>query len=298
MKTAVIFGSSGQDGFYLSNLLNKKQIKTICISRNSGDIIGDISNLEFVNNITKTKPDYIFNLAATSSTNHNSLFLNHNSISTGTINLLESVYRFSKKSKVFLCGSAMQFENDGTPINESTAFESNSPYSFSRIHSVYAARYYRSHLGLKIYVGYLFNHDSPLRKENHINQKIVQSVIRISKGSSEKLLIGNIKVKKEFNFAGDIVEAIWDLVSQSNFFEAVIGSGIAYSIKDWLEYCFSSFNLNWTSHVEINENFKSDYKILVSQPNLIKSTGWRPKVDFSQLADMMITYKYTNPKSN
>src|SRR5205085_129762 len=144
-------------------------------------------------------PDYIFHLAANSTTRHEAVFDNHAAISTGAINILEAAYRHSFQSRVFLSGSAAQFENDGTPIDEDTPFAALNPYAVSRIHSVYAGRYYRS-LTLKVYVGYFFNHDSPLRTERHVNQKIALAARKIAAGSREKLEIGDASVKKEFNF--------------------------------------------------------------------------------------------------
>jgi len=292
MKTALIFGSNGQDGFYLEELLKINGFKTIGVSRNSGDVRGDVGDFVFVKKIIfETQPDFIFHLAANSSTNHKALFDNHLAVSTGTFNILESVRIHSEASKIFLSGSAMQFKNVGNPIDENTPFEASSPYSVSRIHSVYAARYYRSKFNLKVYVGYLFNHDSPLRKENHINQKIVKGIIRVLNGSKEKLKVGNPTTKKEFNYAGDVVEAMWLLVNQNEVYEVVIGSGLAISIKDWLEYCFNKFNLNWEDHVEIDNSFVSEYEVLVSNPTLIKKLGWNPKVQPFELADMMLNFR-------
>ena len=182
----------------------------------------------------------------------------------------------------------MQFKNDGLPIDEQTPFEASSPYSVARIQSVYAARYYRSKFGMKVYIGYFFNHDSPLRTEIHVNQKIIQSVKRINAGSLEKLELGNIEVKKEFNYAGDVVEAAWLLINQNRVFEAVIGSGKAYSIKNWLEYCFNSVDRNWEDYVNIKSEFVPEYTTLVSNPLLMHSLGWINKISFSQLADLMM----------
>ena len=182
----------------------------------------------------------------------------------------------------------MQFKNTGQRINEHTEFEASSPYALARIQSTYAARYYRNAFGLKVYVGYFFNHDSPLRTEQHVNQKIVKAVQRIANGSEEKLTLGNIDVKKEFNYAGDIVEAIWQLVNQNNIFEAVIGCSKAFSIKEWVVTCFKLKDLDWKSYVEIQNDFVPEYNVLVSDATLLKSIGWQPKTDFYQLAKMMM----------
>ncbi len=287
---ALIFGISGQDGYYLEQLLVKNNIEIIGVSPLDDKWIkGDVGNYLFVEELIKIhKPHYIFHLAAVSTTRHYALFDNHNAISTGTLNILESVLNHSPKSKVFLSGSAMQFKNEGLPINEKTTFDASSAYAVSRIQSVYAGRYYRNTYGIKVYVGYFFNHDSPLRTEQHINKKITAAVNRIARGSNERLEIGNIDVQKEFNYAGDIVEAVWILVQQNEIFEAVIGSGNAFSIKDWTEYCFKKINKDWQDYTLIKEDYTPEYNILVSDPKLIMSTGWKPGIDFYSLADLML----------
>jgi GDPmannose 4,6-dehydratase len=134
----------------------------------------------------------------------------------------------------------------------------------------------------------LFNHDSPLRSENHINKKIVLSAIGIANGSQDKLIIGDVDVKKEFNYAGDIVTAIWQLVSQNEVSEMVIGSGVAYNIRIWIEYCFNKMGLNWEEHTIKDDEFVTDYKVLVSDPKLLMSTGWKPTKNIFQLAEHMM----------
>jgi GDPmannose 4,6-dehydratase len=287
---ALIFGSNGQDGKYLSKVLIQKEIEVIGISKNGGDIIGDITHFNFVNDIIKKfKPEYIFNFAAISNTDHEFLFKNHETISTGTLNLLESVKNNVPKSKVFISGSALQFQNKGLPIDENTPFEANSAYSTARINSVYTSRYFRSNFDLNIYIGYLFNHDSPYRDNRFINQKICQFAKKIKEGSNEKLTIDNISNKKEFGFALDIVEAIWLFVNQNNFFESVIGTGEAYSIEDWLKSCFDLIGKDWKDFVSQNQDYlNSQNSILVSNPKLIKSLNWSPKYDIKKLAKLMI----------
>jgi GDPmannose 4,6-dehydratase len=240
--------------------------------------------------VKQYKPDYIFHLAANSTTRHDALFENHATISTGTFNILEAVKLFSPHTKVFLSGSGLQFKNTGYPIKETDPFEATSPYAVSRIQSVYAARYYRSK-GIKVYVGYFFNHESPMRPERHMSKKIACLAQRVADGSNEKIEIGDISVKKEWAFAGDIVNGIYSLVNQDNIFEATIGSGIAYSIEDWLNECFSVIERDWKRHVIIQDNFKPEYKILVSDPSSIFSLGWIPVVSFSSLAKMMVADK-------
>lgn len=92
MRKAIIFGANGQDGFYLKQLLWKEKIQVICVSRSVGDYLGDVVNFNFVEKIiTQFLPDYIFHFAANSTSNHDFIFENHDSISTGTLNILEVV---------------------------------------------------------------------------------------------------------------------------------------------------------------------------------------------------------------
>lgn len=286
-KTAIIFGAAGQDGYYLRKLLEQLHIKVLAVARKGDFLIGDVSDFSLVQELIRdNKPDYIFHLAADSTTAHEAWLSNHQTISSGSLYILESVKMHSPRTRVFLAGSGLQFVNAEKPIRETDAFEASSPYAVSRIHSVYAARYYRS-LGLKVYVGYFFNHDSPLRSERHMTMKIAAAVKRIDKGSKEKIVVGDLLAKKEWGFAGDIVKAVWTLVNQDNVFECVIGTGKAHSLKEWIDICFSKINKDPQPFLETNTNYTSPYKILVSDPETIFSLGWSPRVDIHGLAEMI-----------
>lgn len=288
---ALIFGANGQDGYYLSRLLEEKNVAVIGVSRAGNFLKTNITDLNEVKALIQMhQPDFVFHLAANSTTRHDALFENHESISTGTLNILEAVRLHSPNSKVFISGSGLQFENKNLPIKETDAFEARDAYSVSRIQSVYAARYYRS-IGVKVYVGYFFNHDSPRRSERHMAQKIAATAVRISNGSDEKLEIGDMSVIKEWSFAGDIVEGVWLLVNQEQIFEANIGSGLGYSILDWVKECFSHIGKDYQNYVIEKNNFKSEYKQLVSDVRLITSIGFLPKVSFKELAKMMVDGK-------
>jgi GDPmannose 4,6-dehydratase len=285
---SIIFGANGQDGFYLSALLKQMGQEVIGVSRGGDFIKCDISDFKEIAELIKNiKPDFVFHLAADSTTRHEAMFYNHEVISTGTLNILEAVRLYAPSSRVFISGSGLQFENKELPIKESDSFEARDPYSVSRIQSVYAARYF-GRLGIRAYVGYFFNHDSPRRSERHISQKVVAAARRIAAGSGEKLEIGDLSTEKEWTFAGDVVKAIWTLVSQEYVFESNLGSGLSYSIADWCETVFSSLGMDYRDHVTQKEIFQAEYSRLVSDPTLIYSLGFRPEIGFHELAKMMI----------
>ena len=289
MQTVIIFGANCQDGYYLTEIYKKRGYEVLGISRTGDFLQGDVGSFALVEDAVRSrKPDLIFHLAAASTTHHDVLFENHKTIGTGTLNILEAVYRWHPQSKVFLTGSGLQFVNTGKPVRETDPFDATSAYTVERIHSVYAARYFRT-LGVRVFVGYLFHHESPLRKSHHVSQNIVQTVKRIIGGSAEKLVLGDVSVEKEWAFAGDIAEGMAILVEQESVFEAVLGTGKTYSIEEWLTICFSSIGYDWKNHVILREGFVSDYTRLVSNPETMHSLGWHHKVDIAELAKLMLT---------
>lgn len=286
---AVIFGMNGQDGHYLSAACRMRKIDVLGVSRSPGDwITGDVAELDFVETVIKAEqPDLIFHLAAFSTTRHDALFEHHRTIGQGTLNILESVRRYAPACRVFITGSGLQFVNNGAPISETDPFGHGSSYVVARNYSVQAARYFRG-LGIKAYVGYLFHHESPLRKSEHVSQKIAQAALRIARGGNDKILLGDISTSKEWTFAGDVAEAIMTLVSQDCVFEATIGSGEAHTIQDWLDVCFGLIQMDWRLYVNTIDGFTSEYPLLLSNPSTINALGWRPRVTFHELAALMM----------
>jgi GDPmannose 4,6-dehydratase len=290
MPKAIIFGSNGQDGFYLSQLLHQNHVEVIGVSRSAGDWVrGDVGDRSFVESlISSNQPDHIFHLAAHSNIDHELLLEHQSTIVNGTLNILESVSRHSPSSRVFITGSGLQFTNDGNPVSEKNEFIARDAYSLARIQSVYTGRYYRSK-GIKVYTGYLFHHDSPLRTQLHLNRKIVDAVKAIAAGKEYPLSIGDVSVEKEFGFAGDIAVGIYHLINQDRIVEACIGTGKAYSIEKWLELCFNSIGKNWKDYTEINKDYFPAFRKLVSDPSVINATGWKAETDIEELARLMLS---------
>lgn len=285
---ALIFGANGQDGHYLHEELQRRGVESIGVSRSGPWVRADVSRLDQVEPlIQQHRPDYLFQLAARSSTRHEALYDNHDAISTGAWNVLESAWRHCRQARVFLPGSGVQFLNRGEPISQDDPFEASSPYSVARIQSVYAARYYRS-MGLRAYIGYLFHHESPRRRPAHVSQQVVRAARRIAAGNREALKLGDLGVEKEWTFAGDVARAMTTLVDQEDVFEATLGSGEAHSIEDWVRCCFEFAGLDWREHTSSSGDYVAEYRRLVSDPKILRSLGWRPTLDLPALAAMMM----------
>lgn len=286
---AIIFGHTGQDGWYLTNLLQQKGIRVYGVSRSKTDLscnLGDHKSLIKV--LGEVQPDYIFHFAAISTTKHGAVFDNHSAIGTGTLNLLEAARIICPNSRIFLSGSGLQFVNDGSPLDENSSFDATSSYSVERNYTYYLGKYYRNTFDMNVFFGFFFTHDSPRRTANHMTQKIVMAAKEAASGIDRKLVIGNIDVRKEYLYAGDAVSAVWFLVNQDQYYEAVIGSGVDYSIKDWVSKCYDIVGLDWRNYIVTNDSFIAEYTRLVSNPMRLFKMGWHPQVDFSELAHLMM----------
>lgn len=289
-RTALIFGGNGQDGIYLRRLCQEKQMRAVAVSRSSGVHPGDVGDPDYVDAVVREiEPDYVFHLAARSTTAHAAMAENHRTISTGTWNVCSAVERHVPDARVFVTGSGLQFRNDGAPISESCAFEATSPYAVERIHSVYAARYYRSR-GLRTHVGYLFHHESPHRKPGHLSMRIAMGAAKVAEGRRSGLEIGDPGVEKEWGFAGDIAQGILTLVSQDEVAEATIGTGQPHAIAAWAQLCFAHVGEDWRDHVQTDPAFEPDFARLVSDPTTMRSLGWQPTTDIAELAEAMMEH--------
>ena len=289
MATALIFGAGGQDGFYLAELCRARGIIAVGVSRSPGDWLkGNVADYDFVESLVREhRPATIFQLAARSTTRHEALFDNHAAIATGTVNVLEAARLHAPEARIFLPGSGVMFRNEGRPISERDVFEASSPYALARIHAVHAARYYRT-LGLRVFVGHLFHHESPLRQPAHVSRMIADAARNAAAGNTAPIEIGDISVEKEWTFAGDVAAGMFTLIEQDKVFEAVIGSGRAYSIRQWLDACFGLVGRDWRECVRLRDDYVPEYRRLVSDPSTMQSLGWAPRVGFEELAAMMM----------
>lgn len=291
MKSAIIFGASGQDGFYLTKLLENLGIKIYgtASAQNKKFTYVDLAVFPVVKKfIFDITPDYIFFLSAISSTTHDSGIINHDIISTGTINILEACKQIDFTGKIFIAGSALQYKPSNKPLSEKSQYDNKTLYACSRNYSTNISRYYREKFNLMIYIGFLFHHDSPHRDSKHLSSQIISSALSIKNDEIKTIKIQDINYVKEFNHAEDIVKAIWALVNQNKIFELNIGSGISYSIKNFITEVFDYLNLNWKNYVKYENITKTDNSYHISNPGLIQSLGWEPKHNLKSLIIDMI----------
>ena len=296
---AVIFGGGGQDGVFLYNLLLSLGNEVRTFTHSGGEIgpaldIAEFNSVETI--IREYRPDLVFHLAARSSTRHEFILENHRAIVDGALTVMESVDRHIPDSKVFLASSALVFKNKGAPITEDYELVTDTAYAMARVEALQIARYYRQR-GRKVYVGFLFNHESPLRPPTCVARQIATNIVEIHRGLTNSLSIGNSGVIKEWTWAGDIVQAIVCLMNQQEIFEVCIGDGIGKTIKDYALACCEVLDISLSEFLVESADYKVEYSILVNGSSRMRSLGWAPQVDLNNLAKRMIEHErsHSNP---
>jgi len=307
-KKAIITGISGQDGSYLAELLLQKGYEVHGIIRRHStpatsriDHIfsdlhlhyGDVTDASSMSNIIdEVKPDEIYHLAAQSHvrTSFDVPVYTAQATGIGTLNILEAIkgkgIKFYQASSSELYGGVYN-----TATNETVPFYPRSPYAISKQFAYWSTVNHRRAYETFACNGILFNHESPRRGETFVTKKIVKAAVRISRGLQDKLFLGNLDAKRDWGFAGDYVEAMYLMLQHMFPDDYVVATGVAHSVRDFLDAAFGSLNLNWAEHVEIDSRLfrPTEVDILIGDASKAKRVlNWEPKVKFNELVDMMI----------
>jgi len=311
MKKALIIGVSGQDGAYLSRLLLEKGYEVHGTSRDHEvSAFGNLARLgirdrvhlssmvtsDFRSVLTalqRTQADEIYNLAGQTSVGMSFEYPveTFDSILIGTMNLLECIRLMNKPVKFYNAGSSEVFGNTKSPANEETPFRPRSPYATAKAAAHYAVANYREAYGLFGCTGILFNHESPLRPSRFVTRKIVMAAVRIAGGSGEKLQLGNIGISRDWGWAPDYVEAMWQILQRGHADDFVIGTGETHTLQEFVEQAFALVGLDWREHVETRNDLlrPSDIELSCADPSKANSVlGWKAKHRFSDVIRMLV----------
>ncbi|MHC5674726.1 GDP-mannose 4,6-dehydratase [Nostoc sp.] len=315
MKKALICGISGQDGAYLAQLL-LNQGYSVCGSSRDAQIssfknlvylaIRDQVKLEsmalndfrsVLQVLTKIQPDEIYNLAGQSSVglSFEQPVETLESITTGTLNLLEAIRFLGVPIKLYNAGSSESFGDTGeTAADETTPFRPRSPYAVAKAAAFWEVANYREAYGLFACSGILFNHESPLRPERFVTQKIVAAACRIAQGSTEQLYLGNMQIQRDWGWAPEYVEAMYLMLQQEQPDDYVIATGESSSLEEFVAAAFASVNLDWCHHVVIDNSLLRPTDLAVGRGNPVKAKdklGWQAKYKMKQVVQMMVEAK-------
>ncbi len=311
-KKALVCGISGQDGSYLARLLLQKGYEVHGTSRDAQ--ISSFTNLRrlgihdkvafhsmapndfrsVLQVLAKIQPDEIYNLAGQSSVglSFDQPVETLESISMGTLNLLEAMRFIGGSIKIYNAGSSECFGNTpDEPANEETPFRPRSPYAVAKATAYWEMANYREAYDLFSCTGILFNHESPLRPERFVTQKIVKSAQRIAAGSDEKLNLGNISIARDWGWAPEYVEAMWLILQQDQPEDFVIATGQTNTLEDFVAAIFDSLGMDWKDHVSSDPSLLRPSEIMVSRGDPGKAErvlGWQAKSSMTDVARMMV----------
>ena len=315
MKKALIFGVSGQDGAYLAKLLLERDYIVYGTSRDAQ--VSSFRNLEYLGIrdrvelkstalndfrsvlqiLSKTRPNEVYNLAGQTSVglSFEQPVETLESIAVGTLNILEAIRFIGEPVKFYNAASSEVFgDTKGAAADESTAFSPRSPYAVAKATAFWEVANYREAYGLYACSGILFNHDSPLRPERFVTQKIVASACRIAAGKQDKLHLGNIDIQRDWGWAEDYVEAMYLMLQQSQPDDYLIATGESYKLAEFIEIAFRQVNLDWQDYVISDKELCRPTDIAISRgtpQKAWKKLGWVAKHKIADIVTMMIEAK-------
>lgn len=308
-RVALITGISGQDGYYLSALLQSKGYAVHGLLPCNAPGIGEPPELtlhygdladggNFEALLDAIQPDELYNLAAQSHVRLSFDLPLHtaNVTGVGVLRWLEAIRKHQQRTgrtvKFYQASSSEMFGKvTSSPQNEQTPFHPRSPYACAKVFGHWQTVNYREAYGLFVCSGILFNHESPRRGEGFVTRKITRAAARIKLGLQDKLTLGNLEARRDWGFAGDYVEAMWLMLQQAQPDDYVIATGETHSIREFLDAAFEHLGLDWKRHVEQDPRFlrPAEVDLLCGDAGKARTQlGWQPKVSFRELCQMMV----------
>jgi GDPmannose 4,6-dehydratase len=311
MKKALICGISGQDGAYLAHLLLTKGYRVAGSSRDAQmSSFANLIRLEVRSQIEvesvalndfrsvlqallKVEPDEIYNLAGQSSValSFQQPVETLESISVGTLNLLEAIRFCGQPIKLYNACSSECFGDIHDAADETTPFHPRSPYAVAKAAAFWEVANYREAYNIFACSGILFNHESPLRPARFVTKKIVSAACRIAADSREKLHLGNIAIQRDWGWAPEYVEAMWLMLQQERPDDFVIATGESHSLEEFVATAFAQVGLEWRDHVIIDRSLFRPTEIAISRGNPRKSResfGWQARYKMKDVISMMV----------
>jgi GDPmannose 4,6-dehydratase len=114
---------------------------------------------------------------------------------------------------------------------------------------------------------------------------------RIKLGRQSRLKMGNLDAERDWGFAGDYVEAMWQMLQQEKPQDYVVASGIAHSVRQLLEIAFAHLGMDYRDYVETDPAFLRPaevHHLLGDSTKARQELGWKPGMSFEGLVKMMV----------
>jgi GDPmannose 4,6-dehydratase len=318
-KQVLITGITGQDGYYLAELLNEKGYDIYGLIRGQHNpkrerveqeqpyiklIEGDLTDpSSLVRAMEVSKPDEVYNLAAISHVGYSfkAPQLTADVTAKGALNMLEAVrqtggaktVRFYQASTSEMFGG-LDYNRPGKGYDENALFHPRSPYGVAKLYAHWITKNYRESYDMHASCGILFNHEGERRGLEFVTRKISNAVARIHLGKQDHIELGNLDAKRDWGYAGDYVQGMWLMLQQTQPDDYVLATGETHSIKEFLELAFKEVGIDdWQPYVKQNPAFirPAEVDILLGNPSKAETKlGWKRKVDFPGLVKLMVEY--------
>lgn len=306
----MIIGSGGQDGRLLFERLDGDGCALLGVERNrirhnraAGNEVRDpvdiLDPISVNDAIRAFMPDVIFYLAAYHHSaedkalpNDAELYIRSNDIHVrGLLHVLEAIRKYAPSASVFYAASSHCFGDPSTRIqDENTPLRPRCHYGITKTAGVHLCRMYRILHSLRVSVGFLYNHESPLRTQNFLSMKIVRAAVEISRGRREKLVLGDLSARVDWGYAPDTMNAMIRIINLPQSDDFIIATGHSHSVEEFVAIAFSRLNLDWRLHVEINPSLlaKPVAPLVGDSTKLRALTGWSPSVNFEQMVQLLV----------
>jgi len=317
MKKALILGVTGQDGSYLADILLNKGYEVHGLVRKSatgntkniqhlidddslfnisfflhrGDLLDSTSLYRIFNDVN---PDEIYNEADQDHVRWSYDMVSYSSEITAVAvaRILEIIKQINPNIKYFQPLTSNMFGiSDVDRQNELTQFNPQSPYAIGKTFAYYTTRYYRETFGIHASTAIFYNHESPRRTPEYVTRKITQSVARIYLGKQKKIVLGDTSARIDWGYAKDYMEAAWSMLQNKDADDYVIGSGKAYSVREFVDEAFSIVGLETDKYLETSQEFMRPSKtstLIADTSKAKKILNFKPKIDFHNLVKIMV----------
>ena len=317
MRRALILGVTGQDGQFLANLLLNSNYEVLGASRNPPNWrnnplglirpehkIVDVSKyLDLFGLVQAFAPDEIYNISGESSVARS--FLNPTETASsnvmGVLNLLNVVRELGiqERVRIFQASSSDMFGPSELQLSETSPLSPKSPYGVSKFLAHRMCLQYREEFGIWISSGILFNHESELRPQHFVFQKVIRSLVEISQGKRQFLELGNLEIYRDWGYAGDYVEAMQKSLQSDNPRDYVIATGRLNSLRNVIEKTCELLGLSGAeeSFVKIDPSLMRplDIERTWGNPKLAEELlGWKARTTFEELIEKMVRVNLSN----
>ena len=296
MSTALVIGAGGQDGRLLTEKLTRDGVRVAGVTRGALDLANPAAVRE---KVASERPDQIYYLAA----HHHSsqdrtpepAELFRASFAThvdGLVNVLDAMRLEAPHARLFYAASSHCFGSQpATPLqDDSTPLNPDNVYGITKTAGVHACRFYRAEHGVFASAGFLFNHESPYRRAEFVTTKIIRAAVAITRGSRERLVLGDLSARTDWGWAPDYVDAMTRILALGHPDDFVIATGEPHTVGEFAQLAFAGLGLDWREHVEENPSIITKRKLgLVGDPAKLKAaTGWLPTVTFEELVRKLL----------